>query len=95
MSYTAIKKQAGKQSENQEVEDQHKGVTFMPYVKGVSDKICRFLKRAWVKTFHLDRPNWETFLATQRILSPRIMHHVCIVSLAVVVSNTLAKSSNP
>ena len=32
-----IKKQTGKQSKNQEFENQHKGVTFMPYVKGVSD----------------------------------------------------------
>ena len=50
--HKAIKKQTGKQSEIHEVEDQHKGVTFMPYVKGVSDKICRFLNRAGVKTFY-------------------------------------------
>ena len=42
--HKAIKKQTGKQSEIQEVEDQHKGVTFMPYVKGVSDKNLPVLK---------------------------------------------------
>ena len=54
ISYTkpSKKKQTGKQSQNQEVEDQHKGVTFMTYVKGVSDKICRFLNRAGLKTFY-------------------------------------------
>ena len=41
-----------KKSENQEFEDQNTGATFMPYVKGVSDKICRFLYCAGVKTFY-------------------------------------------
>ncbi|XP_072037195.1 uncharacterized protein [Amphiura filiformis] len=36
--YKAIKKQTGERSE-EVVDDEHKGITFMPYVKGVSDKI--------------------------------------------------------
>ena len=47
----AVKKQMRKQSEEEVVEDEHKGVTFMPFVKGVSDKICRLLNRAGIKTY--------------------------------------------
>ena len=38
--HKAVKKQMRKQSEEEVVEDEHKCVTFMPFVKGVSDKIC-------------------------------------------------------
>ena len=50
--HKAIKRQTRNREEDEEEDDQHKGVTFMPYVRGVSDKICRFLNRAGVKTFY-------------------------------------------
>jgi hypothetical protein len=51
---TLVKRAIKKQTENLEkekvVEDDYQGITFMPFVKGVSDKICRFLNRAGVTT---------------------------------------------
>ena len=72
-----FKKQTGKQSENQEVEDQHKGVTFMPYVEGVSDKVCRFLNHAGVKTFYSRSAKLRVILSHPKDPQPKD-HAPCV-----------------
>ena len=47
-----VKRQSGQLNQNRVVVDQFKEVTFMPYVKGVSDMIRRFFTRGGVKAYH-------------------------------------------
>ena len=77
----AIKKQTGKQTKEQElVDDQYKGVTFMPYVKGVSDKVCRFLNRAGVKTFYSRSAKLRDILSHPKDPLPKD-HAPCVYSI--------------
>lgn len=78
----AVKKQTGKQSEDQEIEleERHKGVTFMPYVRGVSDKICRLLNRAGVKTFYSRSAKLRDILSHPKDPLPKD-HAPCVYSI--------------
>ncbi len=71
----AVNKQSKRQEEVQIVKDNHKGVTFKPYVQGVSEKVCRFLNLAGGKTYYPRSKNLGTFSVTPRI--PKF-HAPCI-----------------
>ena len=78
ISYTKpSKNKQGKQSENQEVEDQHKGVTFMPFVKDLSDKIYRFLNLTGVKTFYSRSAKLRDILSHPKDPQPK-NHAPCV-----------------
>ena len=77
--HKAIKKQSEPQSEIKE-DDQHKGITFMPYVKGVSDKIRRLLSRAGVKTFYSRSAKLRDILSHPKDPLPRD-HTPCVYSI--------------
>ena len=70
------------------VEDDYKGVAFMPFVKYVTvANICRFLNWAGVKTYYTQSPKLRDLVSHPK--DPA--HHACTVYLVLVVSNILVK----
>ena len=53
------------------MEDDYKGVTFMPFVKCVTDMICRFLNRAGVKTYYTRSPKLGDLVSRPKDPAPK------------------------
>ena len=83
----AINKQSQRLDEVEIVEDNHKGVTFMPYIQGVTEKICRFLNRAGVKTYYSHSNKLRDILSNPKDPQPKD-HGPCAYSFHVVVATS-------
>ena len=91
--HKAIRRQSANLSQEKIVEDDYKGITFMPFVKGVSDKICRFLNRAGVKTYFTKSTKLRDIVSKPKDPMPK-GRSPCVYRLAyhvVVVNNILVK----
>ena len=76
----AVTKQSRNREDDEVVEDAHKGVTFMPFIKGVSDKVKRVLNRAGVKTYFSRSAKLRDILSHPKDPMPKD-HAPCVYSI--------------
>ncbi|KAJ8049472.1 hypothetical protein HOLleu_02234 [Holothuria leucospilota] len=78
--HRAVKKQTHQITKKEASKEYNKGLTFMPYVKGVSKRTTRILNRAGVKTFYSGSQKLRDILSqpigqTKRPLGVRVAEH--------------------
>ncbi|KAJ8023755.1 hypothetical protein HOLleu_36289 [Holothuria leucospilota] len=79
--HRAVKKQTQQQITNKKAsEEYNKGLTFMPYVKGVSERITRILNHAGVKTFYFRSQKLRDILSQPKDPLPKKLYCLCLLN---------------